>query len=195
MKYPLCILLALLLLANFTYAQVDTSQAIVEVDTVSKKGKVKTEKVHNPKIAIALSAVIPGAGQIYNKKWWKVPIVYAGLGVASYFVYDFNKKTNLYKFEYRYRKNGEIEKLDPSLAALSDETVLSQKNFYRRFMEISIAALAIVYVLNIVDATVDAHLFYFDISDNLALSVQPFVRGDLGPMVGLNHGVMISLNF
>ena len=194
MKSPFCILVTLLLMANLACAQTDSAVVITGADTANTK-KAKTEKVHNPKIAIALSAVLPGAGQVYNRKAWKVPIVYAGLGAATYCVYHFATLTNQYKFEYRYRKNGETDKLDPDLATLSDETVLSEKNYYRRFMEISIAALAIVYMLNIVDAAVDAHLYYFDISDNLALSVQPFARNYALPFAGINHGVTLSLRF
>ncbi len=133
-------------------------------------------KSHNPKIAAALSAVIPGAGQIYNRKWWKVPIVYAGLGASGYFIYYYAVQTKSYQTEYRYRANGETDKLNPQYANFSDENVLALKNNYRRSMEIAIAAAAIIYALNILDATVDAHLFYFDISDDLSLSVQPFVR-------------------
>ena len=194
MKSPFCILVTLLLMANLACAQTDSAVVITGADTANTK-KAKTEKVHNPKIAIALSAVLPGAGQVYNRKAWKVPIVYAGLGAATYCVYHFATMTNMYKFEYRYRKNGETDKLDPDLSTLSDETVLSEKNYYRRFMEISIAALAIVYMLNIVDAAVDAHLYYFDISDNLALSVQPFARNYALPFAGINHGVTLSLRF
>ena len=194
MKSPFCILVTLLLMANLVFAQTDSAVVITGADTANTK-KAKTEKVHNPKIAIALSAVLPGAGQIYNHKAWKLPIIYVGLGAAAYFVYDFNKKTNLYKYEYRHRKNGETDLLDPDLASLSDETVLSEKNYYRRFMEISIAALAIVYMLNIVDAAVDAHLYYFDISDNLALSLQPFARNYALPYAGVNHGLTLSLRF
>ena len=194
MKSPFCILVTLLLMANLAFAQTDSAVVITGADTANTK-KAKTEKVHNPKIAIALSAVLPGAGQIYNHKAWKLPIIYVGLGAAAYFVYDFNKMTNLYKYEYRHRKNGETDLLDPDLASLSDETVLSEKNYYRRFMEISIADLAIVYMLNIVDAAVDAHLYYFDISDNLALSVQPFARNYALPYAGINHGVTLSLRF
>ena len=187
-------MVTLLLMANLAFAQTDSAVVITGADTANTK-KAKTEKVHNPKIAIALSAVLPGAGQIYNHKAWKLPIIYVGLGAAAYFVYDFNKKTNLYKYEYRHRKNGETDLLDPDLASLSDETVLSEKNYYRRFMEISIAALAIVYMLNIVDAAVDAHLYYFDISDNLALSLQPFARNYALPYAGVNHGLTLSLRF
>lgn len=134
---------------------------------------------HNPKIAITLSAVLPGAGQVYNKKWWKVPIVYAGLGASVYFICHYAKLTKSYQTEYRSRFNGETSKLKPEFAKYSDENVLSLKNNYQRSMEIAIAATAIIYMLNVLDAAVDAHLFYFDISDDLSFSAQPFVQPNL----------------
>lgn len=146
-------------------------------DTGGKKNTVVlTDSIlrikHNPKIA-ALLSIIPGGGQIYNHKWWKVPVVYACLGVSGYFIYDFSTKTSLYQKEYIHRINGEIALLNPKLAKYPDENILALKNYYRRNMEIAIGAFAILYVLNIIDATVDAHLFYFDISDDLSMKIKP----------------------
>lgn len=151
-------------------------------------------KRHNPKIAIALSAVLPGAGQIYNKKWWKVPIIYAGLGAAGYFIYDFATKTSLYSNEYKHRANLEFTKLNPNLKQYTNENLLSLKNYYRRNMEIAIAAAAIIYFLNIIDATVDAHLFYFDISNDLALGVQPYLFHNQ-IVRSFDKGVALTLKF
>lgn len=134
------------------------------------------QRQHNPKIAIALSAVIPGAGQIYNRKWWKVPIVYAGLGASGYFIYFYAKETKSYKTEFHARLNGRTDLLKPEYEKYSDENVLAMKNSYRRSMEIAIAAGVIIYLLNIIDAAVDAHLFYFDISDDLSLQVAPYIQ-------------------
>ena len=146
-------------------------------DTGGKKNTILLtdsilRKRHNPKIA-ALLSIIPGGGQIYNHKWWKVPVVYACLGVSGYFIYDFSTKTSLYQKEYIHRINGEIALLNPKLAKYPDENILALKNYYRRNMEIAIGAFAILYVLNIIDATVDAHLFYFDISDDLSMKIKP----------------------
>lgn len=149
-------------------------------------------KKHNPKIAIALSAVIPGAGQIYNKKAWKVPIIYAGLGASGFCVYYFAKQTNQYKFEYRYRMQGKTDLLNPAFASKDDETILSMKKYHQRNMEISIAATAVVYVLNLIDAIVDAHLFYFDISDDLSMRWSPAIQPD---PFGRYNGGGVSLTF
>lgn len=149
-----------------------SEQPVVQVHTTDSA----LQKKHNPKIAIALSAVLPGAGQIYNKKYWKLPIVYGCLGVSCYFIYDFSQKMVHYRNEYRYRMTGETALLDPSLASRSDESVLSMKKSNTRYMEFAIAATGIFYLLNIIDAAVDAHLYYFDISDDLSLHFAPYFQ-------------------
>lgn len=164
------------------------AQSVEEVHTTDSI----LQKKHNPKIAIALSAVVPGAGQIYNRKAWKVPIIYAGLGASGYCIYHFAKEMNQYKFEYRYRMQGKTDRLDPSLEHMDDETVLSMKKYHQRNMEISIAATAVVYVLNLVDAIVDAHLFYFDISDDLSMRWSPAVQPD---PFGRYNGGGVSFTF
>lgn len=162
------------------------------VETVHTTDSVLRKK-HNPKIAIALSAVLPGAGQIYNKKAWKVPIIYAGLAASGYCVYHFAKQTNDYKFEYRYRMQGKTDLLNPRFSEKDDETILSMKKLNQRRMEISIAATAVVYVLNVIDAVVDAHLFYFDISDDLSLRWSPAMQPD--PFGRYNGGVAVTFSF
>ena len=198
-------------------AQNDTTYSVSDTNVPKKSGKHGTDrrdrttvveagrvtevhttdsvlqKKHSPKIAVALSAVLPGAGQVYNRKAWKIPIIYAGLGASVYCVYHFAKRTNLYKYEYRYRMQGKTELLDPQFAGKDDETILSMKKYYQRNMEISIAATAVVYVLNLIDAVVDAHLFYFDISDDLSMRWSPAVQPD--PFGRYNGGVSLTFSF
>lgn len=189
----ICIfVISLLCLSNLWGQHPQDSTTNQQISTISTNEQLL--KIHNPKIAVALSATLPGAGQIYNKKWWKVPIIYAGLAVSSYFIYDFSVQTKLYQNEYKYRINGMTDKLNPKLDIYTDENLLALKNYYRRNMEISIAALAIIYFLNIVDAAVDAHLFYFDISDALSLSVQPFICPNIN-YLSLNKGVSFAIQF
>ncbi|MCL1850885.1 MAG: DUF5683 domain-containing protein [Bacteroidetes bacterium] len=130
-------------------------------------------KLHSPKKATLL-ALVPGAGQIYNKKYWKLPIVYGGLGASSFLIYYYADNTATYRKEYVARVNGEPkETLNPDLADKTLESILLERNRYRRNMEISVAACAIVYALSILDACVDAHLYYYDVSDNLSLGIKP----------------------
>lgn len=157
-------------------------------------------KKHSPAIAGCLS-IIPGGGQIYNKKYWKLPIVYGTLGISGYFVYDFAQQMVSYKKEFINRRDGNINLLNPLYEQYTDENILALKNTYRRRMEIAIAVTTILYILNIVDAIVDAHLYYFDISDDLSLHVTPQINQNYSNSLvhqhntSFNYGVNLTLNF
>jgi hypothetical protein len=137
---------------------------------------------HSPRKATVMSALVPGLGQGYNKKYWKIPVIYAGLGTSVYFI-KFNND-----YFQRYRK-GYISLLnkdtlnDPFRGQYSSEQLFNAKEYYRRNRDLSIIIAAGIYILNIIDATVDAHLFYFDVSDDLAMKVQPamLTGGFAGP--------------
>jgi len=157
-------------------------------------------KKHNPTIAGCLS-IIPGGGQIYNKKYWKLPIVYVALGISGYFVYDFAHQMVSYKKEFINRRDGNTSQLNPKYSIETDANILALKNTYRRRMEIAIAVTAVLYVCNIVDAIVDAHLYYFDISDDLSLRVTPQINQNYNSSLAqqnnttFNYGVNLTLNF
>lgn len=187
-RYLLVFLTVLFLTPFFAFAQQDSTQIIDNqsdsVVIITESAKEVTQvyttdsvlrKKHSPKLAIGLSIVLPGAGQVYNRKWWKVPIVYGCLGASSYCIYHFGSQMKRYKMEYRNRMQGNLNLLDPTLAKYGDDNILEEKQKNQQFMEISIAATAILYVLNVIDAAVDAHLFYFDISDDLSLHWSPYV--------------------
>ena len=141
-------------------------------DTVAP---LKVEKIHSPKKAAWMSAVLPGLGQGYNKKYWKIPIVYAGFaGTTVGIVLNFNQYKK-YRDEYRYRLNNDYRKHDPDLLDWGDENINANKLNYQRNMEIFILVTAAWYLINILDAVVDAHLMSFDVSDNLSLNIVPSV--------------------
>jgi TM2 domain-containing membrane protein YozV len=143
-----------------------------QIDTTAVKTDSVKVKKHSPKKASWL-ALIPGAGQIYNKKYWKLPIVYIGLGTTGALIYYYSTETSKYRKEYVARVNGNDEDRNPKLKDETTANVLAYRDYYRRNMEISVAACVIVYALSILDASVDAHFFYYDISDNLSLKVKP----------------------
>ena len=156
-------------------------------------------KKHSPTVAGCLS-IIPGGGQIYNKKYWKLPIVYGTLGISSYFVYDFAHQMVQYKNEFIYRRDGITSKINPDYAIYTDENVLALRSLYRRRMEIAVAVTAILYILNIVDAVVDAHLYYFDISDDLSLQLSPEITpsnymASKYNKASYNYGINLTLSF
>ena len=125
-----------------------------------------------PKKAGIYSAIIPGTGQLYTKKYWKIPIIYAGLITSAYYIKESNEHYQLYKNTYINRINGNHS--DEFDKQYSDADLITLSNHYRRNREISILFFGGTYILNILDASISAHLFNYDISEDLSLHVQPF---------------------
>lgn len=136
-----------------------------------KKGGLKS-----PGMAAMCSAIIPGLGQIYNGQWYKTPVLYAGVGVLAYFTKTNLDERNLYQREIRARTDSTATGFNPALADYSLQEVLALRNQYEQYFEICIIIAGAVYLLNIVDAIVYAHLSSFNVSPNLSLSVKPYVR-------------------
>ncbi|WP_291274778.1 DUF5683 domain-containing protein [Flavobacterium sp.] len=142
----------------------------------SKELKIETQKIVKDSInplapakAAFYSAILPGLGQAYNKKYWKIPIVYAALGAGVYFIIDNNNKYNDYRDEYKARLQGTNNPNDPTFGRLSTESVIRGQKFYQRNRDLSILITGGLYILNIIDANIDAHLLQFNVSDNLTL--------------------------
>lgn len=163
----------------------------------SKKDTVSV--VNRPKIAAIRSAILPGLGQIYNKKYWKLPIVYGALGTtAGVFFYNLNTYKDL-KFAYaaKYkaslpppqRDSTDYFKIKPELLPLSPESLRFNRDEFRRNVDYSALIFLLLWGLNVVDAAVDAHLKNFDVGPDLSLQVRP----GYSPMAGTN-GVSVILN-
>jgi hypothetical protein len=135
-------------------------------DTIPKR------PVHSPKKAAVLSAILPGAGQVYNRKYWKVPVLAAGAGALVY-SFQFNQKNySLFKTELIHRQAGSAE-INTELSNLSDANLNELQDFYRRNRDLTVVGMALLYALNILDATVDAHLFDFNVNEDLSLNIRP----------------------
>ena len=148
------------------------SQEVIDTSAVDAVVVQKLEK-HSPAKATILSAILPGAGQFYNKKYWKIPILYAGFAAIIYSV-DFNQdRYIIYKNALQTRTDGDETTLDEFEGIYSEENLRTLKDFYRRNRDLSYIIGGIVYVLNILDSHVDAHLYYFDVSDDLSMKVSP----------------------
>lgn len=145
---------------------------------------------HSPHKATIYSAVLPGLGQAYNKKYWKIPIIYVGFGVSGYFAVDNQKQYNKYKEAYRIRLDGNENTVDQFADSYTEEDLRLLKNFYRRNRDLSYVSIGLIYVLNIVDAAVDAHLFQFNVDDNLSLQWSPTPVNNTGAM-----GFCMALKF
>ena len=124
-----------------------------------------------PKRAGLYSAILPGAGQVYTKKYWKVPIIYAGLITSAYYIKENHSLYNLYKQTYINRWEG--NRTDEFTNRYTDANLLTLTEHYRRNTEVSALLFTLTYVLNIVDASVSAHLFDYDISEDISLHIQP----------------------
>jgi len=136
-----------------------------------------------PARAAFYSAVLPGLGQAYNKKYWKIFIVYAGLGVGLYFYIDNNNEYHRYRDAYKRRLAG-FEDDEFFGTVTTDGLREAQKNFGRN-RELSLLVTIGIYALNIIDANVDAHLLQYNVDDKL--SIKPHYKinemdnvGDLG---------------
>lgn len=165
----------------------------------------------SPRKAIIYSAILPGLGQVYNRKYWKLPILYGGFVGLTYAItwnngyyqdylgayqdiMDDNPDTNRWHdmLPYAYRENPE------SVDAQWFTNVLQQrKDHYRYYRDLSIIITIGVYLIGIVDAYVDAQLFDFDMSPDLSMRVAPVViRGEKGHNLGSSsYGVQWSFNF
>lgn len=119
----------------------------------------------------AIYSIIPGGGQIYTKKYWKIPIVYSGLITSAYYIKQNNDLYHLYKETLLNRLNN--NDTDQFQNEYSDQDLITLTDYYRRNREISILLFSLTYIFNIIDASVSAHLFNFDVSDNLSLNIQP----------------------
>lgn len=167
-----------------SYSQESDTNATQEapVDTLARE--------QSPRKAALLSATLPGMGQIYNNKIWKVPIIYIGAGVI-YYAYDFNATHyDEYKTAFTRFVNGDIQEYN---GITSKKGLKRAKDYYRRYRDMNLLIMAGWYLVQIIDATVDAYMFNFDVSEDISLRFQPT------PVHSKNYyvvpGIKCSINF
>lgn len=144
------------------------------------------EPFHSPRKAALLSTFLPGAGQIYNKKYWKLPILYGGFGLAAYYLSDNLKRIDRYKTAYGATIDGDPNTTNDT--GFSPTQLLTLVDQYKTWRDWSYIAIGAIYVLQIVDASVDAHLFYFDVNDDISLEVNPYFQ----PFGMASGGVLLT---
>ena len=135
--------------------------------------------VHSVKKAVIFSAILPGSGQVYNhlampkgqkKAFWKVPLIYAGLGATGFITYKNNRDKNLLRAEYESRTSGNSPQ---SYLEYDNAGILTLFATARTRRDLFFVGFGIVYLLNILDAGVEAHFVKFDIGEDLSLSFEP----------------------
>jgi|TARA_B110000971_G_scaffold16908_1_gene15620 hypothetical protein len=148
-----------------------------------------------PSKAAFYSAILPGLGQAVNKKYWKIPIVYAALGTSIYFYLDNDKSYKRYRNAYKRRLSGFTDDEfygEGNIPLLSDDALIRAQQTLRRNKELSLLITIGLYALNIIDANVDAHLLQYNVDKNLA--VNPFIDFDT-PDTSAQLGLSINFNF
>jgi hypothetical protein len=187
--FPVIFCLAVLPCASFCQEKevlksVDSLNTVTTVIDTSADGKKKSKvRVYNPSKAALRSAIIPGWGQVYNKKYWKVPIIYGGLGIsAGVFFYNLQTYQDT-RMAYTIRVTEDTARYDEIpdyLQPISTESLRYYRDSYRQAMDYSILIFLLVWGLNVVDAAVDAHLKGFDVSPDLSLKFKPYYSPGAG---------------
>jgi hypothetical protein len=174
---PFILILLFSFISGFIFAQNDslTTQLFQKSDTlqISKK-KIKLSPIYNPLApskAAFYSAIFPGMGQIYNKKYWKAPIVWGALPVYYYQINNNDYKR--YRNAYRLRKNGLVDEFTVGgIELVSMQTLETAQKQLRENRDMSLLTGVILYILQIVEASVNAHLMQFNTDDNLTIKPQ-----------------------
>lgn len=147
-----------------------------------------------PSKAAFYSAVLPGLGQVYNKKYWKVPLVYAALGTGVYFYVDNNNGYNRYRSAFKIRESGRQDEFttDEGIELVSDAGLKRAQEVFKKNRDLSLFITIGMYILNIVEANVDAHLpdkaLDNNISFNPTLFTEPLTQQTM-------IGAKINFNF
>ena len=160
-KYISIVFLLCITGSTAVFAQQKQQDVLILADTV--KGNPINPLA--PARAAFLSAIVPGLGQAYNKKYWKIPIVYAALGTGVYFYSDNNTKYHRLRDAYKKRLRGIP---DEYLGEYSDATLINGQRTFQRDRDLSLIITIGLYALNIIDANVDAHLMQFNVNNNLS---------------------------
>jgi hypothetical protein len=172
---------------TFIFSQVK----ITSVQTTKKATKDTLKSIDidplTPAKAAFYSAILPGLGQAYNKKYWKIPIVYGAIGTSLYYYLDSKKKYDSFRDAYKRRLEGYD---DDDYSYYTDTQLETAQTYYQRNKDYSAFFMVGFYILNIIDANVDAALIQFNVNDNLSL--KPNIRLD---DVTLKANVGLTLNF
>ncbi len=167
------------------------------VDAYVSAHVLNDKQKHSPFKAGYRSALLPGFGQAYNGKYWKIPIVYTGLGLATAATIYNVQLHSMFREEYLARTHPGYGQIDATLQGYSNDDLINKKKLIRRDIELAIIAGSTWYLLNIVDAVIDAHLYDFDTSPDLSWHVSPFVAPTV-PALGNTSwqgGVQLGLTF
>ncbi|MBX2970824.1 MAG: hypothetical protein KF803_15765 [Cyclobacteriaceae bacterium] len=191
MKKVLLILLTSLNLA--AVAQTDSVRVIqADRDTVKIASYANR---YDPRKALLYAAVLPGLGQVYNKKYWKLPLVYGGIGATAYAINFYQDGYRLYRRELFFNLDNNLAQdtqVNPNTGYTTSQlrTIVDR---YRRERDFMIIIMMGVYILQMVDAHVDSHLKEFDLNPNLQVRIEPSFSNEL--LTGRMGGISLKIRF
>ena len=204
MKSNTLLILLLLLFFSVSFQAQNGDEKLIKKEGLIVETDAKVRDVIDPLTpakAAFYSAILPGLGQAYNKKYWKIPVVYAALGVGVYFYIDNTNEYNRFRDIYKRRLAGfeddEFWGIDAngdalSSAQISNDALIRQQESLRRNRELSMLVTVGIYALNIIDANVDAHLLQYNVDDNLAFKPH-FKFNEMDATTNL--GLTLNFNF
>ena len=157
-------------LNSFSQKEKDSTNIVLENGPIIINDSLVKKEIDplRPSKAAFYSAILPGLGQAYNKKYWKIPIVWGAIGTGIYFYSSNDKQYNRYRDAYKRRLAG--FKDDEFYDLISDDGLIRAQDQFRQNKELSLLVTLGLYALNILDANIDAHLLQFNVDENLSLS-------------------------
>ena len=202
------LIILLLTLLQGTSNNIFSQNSELKITEESEVVVIDTTYHHSPQKATWLSAVLPGAGQFYNKVYWKIPVIYIVGGAMTYTTISNNSGYHEYKNAYNHLYENPDDPNNPDdtsnrlegFEGYNLEQLKSIKDDYRYYRDLSIIGLFILYTLNIVDATVDGYFYDYDVSDNLSLHIEPqiispFLNTSNNYKASSQFGLKMTLNF
>ena len=157
--------------------------------------KEQRAKLHSPKKAVFLSAVLPGLGQAYNKKYWKIPIIYAGFGGLGYALYYTSTNFQGYRNAYRQQEATTPNRFASYNGVSDAATLKAYRDYFKKYLDISAIGVGVWYLLNLVDAAVDAHLMNWNMKDDLSVSWHPTVIPGAPNYTSAAAGISLAFHF
>lgn len=179
--------------------QIDSTQVASKKQNKEKNTILKKDNNHSPTKATLYSAVIPGLGQAYNRKYWKLPIIY---GLGGYLIYNIsvsnsNYKTYLEAINHRQEldainlaEESDLVDSDQYVNIYSDTQLQTRKDFYKKKRDMNIVYALLLYTANILDAAVDAHLMDFEVGEKYIMSLEPTFL----PTASVSNSIGLSLS-
>ena len=174
MKPLMLILYTGMVFVFLTLNELTAQNGNISADTITSEKTPDTSSFHSPKRAAMMSAIFPGLGQIYNKKYWKVPIIYGGFIALGYGIGSTQALYSDFREEYILRVTGKSS-ANSVYEDLTASQLADYRDSYRKIRDQLVIGTAGLYLIQIIDASVDAHLFSFDVSEDLSFDLRPDV--------------------